>query len=44
MSKTLVKACDYLITIPMVGHVNSLNASVSTAIVLQALINDGKEI
>ena len=29
MSKTLVKACDYLITIPMSGHVNSLNASVS---------------
>lgn len=35
MSKTLVKACDYLITIPMVGHVNSLNASVSAGIVLQ---------
>lgn len=41
MSKTLVKSCDYLISIPMVGHVNSLNASVSTAIVLQSLINDG---
>jgi 23S rRNA (guanosine2251-2'-O)-methyltransferase len=35
MSKTLVKACDYLITIPMSGHVNSLNASVSAGIVLQ---------
>ena len=35
MSKTLVKSCDYLITIPMFGHVNSLNASVSAGIVLQ---------
>ncbi|MGM9969213.1 MAG: 23S rRNA (guanosine(2251)-2'-O)-methyltransferase RlmB [Anaeroplasma sp.] len=38
MSKTLVNASDYLIKIPMVGHVNSLNASVSTAIVLQHLM------
>ena len=30
MSKTLVKASDFLITIPMVGHVNSLNASIAT--------------
>lgn len=37
MSKTLVKASDYLITIPMVGHVNSLNASVSAGIVLHDL-------
>ena len=36
MSKTLVKASDYLITIPMSGHVNSLNASVSAGIVLQS--------
>lgn len=39
MSKTLVKQSDYLITIPMIGHVNSLNASVSTAIVLHELMN-----
>jgi 23S rRNA (guanosine2251-2'-O)-methyltransferase len=38
MSKTLVNACDYLITIPMKGHVNSLNASVSAGIVLSQLI------
>ncbi|MCR5350050.1 MAG: 23S rRNA (guanosine(2251)-2'-O)-methyltransferase RlmB [Acholeplasmatales bacterium] len=38
MSKTLVKASDYLITIPMVGHVNSLNASVSCGIVLSLLM------
>lgn len=37
MSKTLVKMSDYLLSIPMVGHVNSLNASVSTGIVLYAL-------
>ncbi|MDE7385215.1 MAG: 23S rRNA (guanosine(2251)-2'-O)-methyltransferase RlmB, partial [Anaeroplasmataceae bacterium] len=37
MSKTLVKQTDYLLSIPMVGHVNSLNASVSTGIVLYAL-------
>ena len=38
MSKTLVNSSDYLITIPMVGHVNSLNASISTAIVLHDLM------
>lgn len=37
MSKTLVNQCDYLITIPMTGHVNSLNASVSAGIVLKDL-------
>lgn len=37
MSKTLVKESDYLITIPMMGHVNSLNASVSAGIVLHDL-------
>ncbi len=38
MSKTLVKQSDYLISIPMVGHVNSLNASVSAGIVLKDLM------
>ncbi len=38
MSKTLVNASDYLITIPMVGHVNSLNASVAAAIVMHDLM------
>ena len=42
MSKTLVNASDYLITIPMVGHVNSLNASVSCAIVLHDLMEKGE--
>ncbi len=38
MSKALVNASDYLICISMVGHVNSLNASVSCGIVLSELI------
>lgn len=42
MSKTLVNASDYLITIPMVGHVNSLNASVSAAIVMYDLMKKGE--
>ena len=37
MSKTLVNQSDFLITIPMSGHVNSLNASVSAGIVLKDL-------
>ncbi len=37
MSKTLVHAADYLIRIPMTGHVNSLNASVSAGIILSYL-------
>ena len=40
MSKTLVKQSDFLITIPMRGHVNSLNASVSAGIVLKDLMNE----
>ena len=39
MSKTLVNQSDFLITIPMTGHVNSLNASVSAGIVLKDLKN-----
>ena len=43
MSKTLVNQSDFLITIPMVGHVNSLNASVSTGIVLAELMKEIEE-
>ncbi len=39
MSRLVKKHCDYMMNIPMVGHVNSLNASVSCGIVL-ALINE----
>ena len=42
MSKTLVNASDFLITIPMVGHVNSLNASVAAAIVMHDLMKKGE--
>lgn len=42
MSKTLLRASDYLISIPMVGHVNSLNASVSCAIILHDLMKKGE--
>lgn len=38
MSKTLVNLSDFLIKIPMKGHVNSLNASVSSGIVLHDLM------
>ncbi len=34
MSKVCKKQCDYILQIPMEGHVNSLNASVSCGIVL----------
>lgn len=38
MARLVKEQCDYLLKIPMVGHVNSLNASVSAGIVL-ALLN-----
>lgn len=34
MSRLVKESCDYLVKIPMTGHVNSLNASVSCGIVL----------
>lgn len=34
MTRTLVKESDFIVKIPMKGHVNSLNASVSTGIIL----------
>lgn len=34
MSKLIKNKCDYNVTIPMSGHVNSLNASVSAALLL----------
>ncbi|MDE5715869.1 MAG: 23S rRNA (guanosine(2251)-2'-O)-methyltransferase RlmB [Anaeroplasmataceae bacterium] len=42
MNKTLLKMVDYLISIPMIGHVNSLNASVSTGIVLYRTRKNGR--
>ena len=34
ISRLVKENCDYTVKIPMVGHVNSLNASVSTALVI----------
>lgn len=39
MSKIVTDNCDYIATIPMIGKVNSLNASVSCAIVLSEIVN-----
>lgn len=40
VSKLTQRKCDYLVKIPMIGHVNSLNASVSAGICLSALMNN----
>lgn len=40
MTKTLKKSCDYIASIPMVGNINSLNASVSCAIVLSRIVSN----
>ena len=37
ISRLVKENCDYVVKIPMVGHVNSLNASVSTALVIYEL-------
>ena len=39
MSKIVKDNCDYIATIPMEGKVNSLNASVSLAIVLSRIVS-----
>lgn len=38
ISRLVAAKCDYMIKIPMTGHVNSLNASVSAGIILSDLI------
>lgn len=38
MSRLVKSECDYMVKIPMTGHVNSLNASVSAGIILASLI------
>lgn len=38
VSKIVIKNADYIACIPMVGKVNSLNASVSTAIILSEIV------
>lgn len=39
MSKLVSKNCDYNVSIPMSGHVNSLNASVSAALLMYEIYN-----
>ena len=34
MSRLVKEKCDFYINIPMVGHVNSLNASVATSLMM----------
>lgn len=38
ISRLTAKNCDYMIKIPMTGHVNSLNASVSAGIIIAELV------
>ncbi|XMB86658.1 23S rRNA (guanosine(2251)-2'-O)-methyltransferase RlmB [Mycoplasmatota bacterium WC44] len=40
MSRLVKEQCDYLVNIPMNGHVNSLNASVSAALMMYQVFND----
>ena len=40
ISRLVSENCDYLVKIPMVGHVNSLNASVSCAILIYEIIKN----
>lgn len=42
ISNLVSKNCDYLVKIPMSGHVNSLNASVSAGIMIYALMNQSE--
>lgn len=39
ISKVIKNNCDYIVTIPMLGKINSLNASVSCAIILSRMVN-----
>lgn len=39
MSRIVKEACDFIATIPMKGSINSLNASVATAIVVYEAVN-----
>ena len=38
ISRLVSRECDFMIKIPMTGHVNSLNASVSAGIIISELI------
>ena len=38
ISRLVLKECDYIVKLPMFGHVNSLNASVATAVMLYKIV------
>ena len=40
ISRLVLEECDYVVKLPMFGHVNSLNASVATAIMLYKIIEN----
>jgi len=42
MSNVVKKECDFIASIPMVGKINSLNASVSCGIILSHIVNVGR--
>lgn len=44
MSKLVKENCDYLLRIPMVGKINSLNASISAAIVMSDIVSRRKKL
>lgn len=39
ISRLVLEKCDYKVSVPMVGHVNSLNASVACAVLLYQVYN-----
>lgn len=43
LTSSLTDLCDYLVTIPMVGHVDSLNLAEATAIILYEIFNKRRE-
>ena len=40
MSKMLRNSCDFIVSIPMKGKINSLNASVSCGIILSEMVRE----
>lgn len=43
ISRLVLENCDFVVKIPMYGHINSLNASVSCAILVYEIIKNRKE-
>lgn len=43
MRPSVVKHCDFLVKIPMIGQINSLNASVSAGVVLFEILRQNRE-